>query len=97
LLVARIADRFWEGIKLEHVYHKKIVFPYIIFTVFALLFEIFLLFLIGVSSYFFYQFAFYPNTLFYIGASVLLLQLIITILILKSLYRKIRFQHSELK
>ena len=97
MIVARIADRFWEGIKLEHVHHKRIVYPYIIFTVFALLFEIFLLFLIGISSYFFYQFAFYPNILFYIGVSVLLLQLMITIMMLKSLYRKIRYHHSELK
>ncbi|KAB7668427.1 hypothetical protein [Bacillus sp. B1-b2] len=84
----RLANLFWEGITLEHVNHKGIVYPYIMFMLVAFVFEMFLTILIGISIYYYIQFSYYPNTSFYLLSTLLLLLLITTGITLKSLYHK---------
>ncbi|AYV67959.1 hypothetical protein C2I06_14375 [Niallia circulans] len=87
---ARLADRFWDGITLTNVNHKGIIYPYFAFMITAFLFELFLIVLIGVSIYYFYQWKYYPDVLFYIGCCILFLLLILTTISIKSIYLKIK-------
>ncbi|EKN71056.1 hypothetical protein BABA_02737 [Neobacillus bataviensis LMG 21833] len=81
----KAANLCWEGLTLKHVSHPKIVKPYILFIFSALLVELFLIALFGVSGFIFYQNSFSPDIVYYICGAVLLLMFVITISVLKAI------------
>jgi hypothetical protein len=81
----KIADLFWEGITLQHVSEKKIVTPYFIFFIQALIFEIFLVVLFTISFFLSFKYNVIPNLVFYLSGAVLFLLLAMTVYILKYL------------
>lgn len=76
---SRLGELWWQGITLQHVSHKGIIIPYLVFLFAALLFELFLAVLIVVSYFIFYVNHYWPSAPFYIGAAVLALLIGITI------------------
>ncbi|HEO8420660.1 Uncharacterised protein [Mycobacteroides abscessus subsp. abscessus] len=89
--IARIADRFWDGMTLTNVNHKGIIYPYFFFMITAFVFELFLTVLIGVSIYFFFYWGYSPDSLFYIGCFIVLLLMAMTIITIKSIFLKIKY------
>lgn len=95
--LARLADRFWDGMTLTNVNHKGIIYPYLAFMITAFVFELFLTVLIGVSIYFFYHWGYSPDFLFYIGCCFVFLLLTMTIITIKSIFQKIKYQQPSIK
>ncbi|MCF2650239.1 hypothetical protein [Niallia circulans] len=93
----KLADHFWNGMTLTFVNHKSIIYPYLSFMIIAFLFEIFLTVLIGISIYFFYQFGYSPEFSFYIGCCLVFLLLAMTIITIKSIFRKINMYQNVIK
>lgn len=81
----KLANLCWDGFTLKHVSHPKVVKPYILFIFSALLVELFLIALLGVSCFIFYQNGFRPDMVYYISGAVLLLLFVITASVLKTI------------
>lgn len=93
----KLADLFWNGMTLTFVDHKGIIYTYLSFMIIALLFEIFLTVLIGISIYFFYQFGYSPDLSFYIACCLVSLLLVMTIITIISIFRKMNMYQKVIK
>jgi hypothetical protein len=81
-VLEKIADLFWEGMTLKHISEKKIVTPYYIFFIQALIFELFLIVLFGISFFLSIKYNVIPNMIFYLSGAVLFLLLAMTVYVL---------------
>lgn len=74
----KLADLCWEGLTLQHVSHKEVVIPYLVFFILTFIFELFLSFLFIFSFLIFVRFGYKPNIEYYLGGGILILMLIMT-------------------
>ncbi|GHI01634.1 hypothetical protein [Neobacillus kokaensis] len=87
--MGKLADFCWQGLTLQHVSHKRIVVPYLLFTVMALLFELFLLVIFFGTGYWSYTFGVRPGLLFFVGGGVLGLMMVMTVSVLVVALKKV--------
>jgi len=85
--LTKLSDLCWEGLTLKHVSHRKIVVPYLMFTFTALLFELFLIVIYGITACLLYKYGLSPNLVFYISGLVLTIMLGLTTTVLVSIIR----------
>lgn len=86
----KLADICWEGLTLQHVSRNEIVFPYLLFILMTLLFELFLVVLLVVTSVLIYMYDYPFNTDFFICAGILILMSFLSIAIFLTLVRRKR-------
>ncbi|AZU60042.1 hypothetical protein [Neobacillus mesonae] len=86
--MGKLADLCWQGLTLQHVSHKKIVVPYLLFTVMALLFELFLLVAFIGTGYWSYSFGVRPGFVFFIAGGVLVLMMVMTVGVLARVLKR---------
>ena len=84
----KLADLCWQGLTLQHVSNKKIVVPYLMFILMALLFELFLLVLFIGTVYWSYLFGVKPSYDFFISGGVLGLMIVMTVSVLVGVLKK---------
>ncbi|MCM3570672.1 hypothetical protein [Neobacillus mesonae] len=85
--MGKIADLCWQGLTLQHVSHKKVVIPYLLFVFMTLLFELFLMvFFIG-AWYWSYSFEYRPGLGFFISGGVLVLMMVGSVGVLARVWR----------
>lgn len=85
----KLTDLCWDGLTLKHVSHPKIVKPYLVFVVTALLFELFLLVLFVASVFIFYQYGFLPDIFYFLSGVILTVSLVLTVLVIRTIFRKV--------
>ncbi len=86
--MGKLADLCWEGLTLQYVSNKKIVVPYLMFVLMALLFELFLIVLFIGTAYWTYSFGVKPNFEFFVGGGVLVLMMVMTVNVLVEVRKK---------
>ena len=86
--LGRIADLCWEGLTLKHVSNRKIVIPYLLFVIQALVLELFLAVIFTVASVLSTGYSIRPGLVFYVSGLVLMLLLIGTVTILITLLKR---------
>ncbi|MCU9613025.1 hypothetical protein OEV98_05610 [Caldibacillus lycopersici] len=87
--MSKLVDNCWKGLTLQHVSEKKIIVPYTIFTVLALVFELFLLGLVIYSIVLFQLFNYQADFLFYVAIAILLLLFCLTVPILLAVMKSL--------
>lgn len=86
--ITRFADLCWEGLTLQHISDKRIVIPYLLFIAMTLLFELFLLVLIGITSFIFYIHGYQPSLGYIVSGPAVLCMFLLTIPILKAVLKQ---------
>jgi hypothetical protein len=80
--LAKLGDRCWEGLTLQHVSQKEIVLPYLIFISIALVFEIFMVVLSIVTSFLFISYGYKLELQYVVSVVILVIMLCLTLSIL---------------
>jgi hypothetical protein len=84
----KLSNLCWEGLTLKHVSNRKIVIPYLLFVIQALLFEVFLAVIFSAAGVMSFQYSYRPGLTFYVSGLVLILLLIGTLSIITFIRRK---------